>query len=423
MIERLTDAWRERLAGLPLRTRIAWQWDLATGVFAGIYQGAVWTFVLRIARADLHATGAQMAWITAAPAVGYIFATVWARQMEGRAKLPFVYWTWLFARGAFLLAPLIQTREQFVLLVCLTPLVFSISTPAYTATMKDIYPDRLRGRLMSFVRMVMNATMLLTALIMGRLLDSGLDFRAAFCFGGLFGALSAFTFSRIPLKAPAPSDEPRATTRAFVGDTLDILRRNPGYRWFTASVFFSGFGNIIATTLYPIYQVDRFHVSNTDVANMQNIASILTVAGFFFWGGYLDRRGPLSTAVVAISINLAVPILYAVAWDVRVLYLASALYGLSMAGVDLAYINTTLLFAEPGKAAQYQALHSSFFGIRGTIGPPLAIPLMSAISARWSFVASFGIMLLGVGLQLVSMRDYRRQLAEERRIATLAVKP
>ncbi len=403
---------RERLAGLPPITRAAWQWDILTGAFAGLYQGCVWTFVMRIARADMHASGGQIAWITAAPALGYIFATVWARQMEGRSKLPFVYWTWLCARGMFLLAPLIHTRSQYVALVCVTPIIFSISTPAYTAVMKDIYPDRHRGRLMSTVRIVMNLLTLMTALTVGRLLDSGLDYHIAFCVGGFFGALTALTFSRIPLPPTDPPVEPRVTTRAFLWDTIDILRRNSGYRWFSASVFVSGFGNIVASTLYPIYQVDRFHVSNTEVANLQNIASIVTIASFFFWGHFLDHKGPLATVLVAIGINLLTPLIYAFAADVHWLYLASAATGLAVSGVDLAYINTTLMFAEPGKAAQYQALHSSFFGVRGSIAPHFAIPWMLAYGARATFLISLSIMLVGVGLQLISMRDFRRQAAE-----------
>src|SRR5262249_22965025 len=106
VLSNIRATWLETLAGLPEHTRIAWRWDLLTGAFAGMYQGCIWTFVLRIARADMHATGSQMGWITASPALGYIFATLWARQMEGKSKLPFVYWTWLAARGMFLLTPL-----------------------------------------------------------------------------------------------------------------------------------------------------------------------------------------------------------------------------------------------------------------------------------------------------------------------------
>ncbi|MEP6755915.1 MAG: MFS transporter, partial [Chthonomonadales bacterium] len=196
---------------------------------------------------------------------------------------------------------------------------------------------------------------------------------------------------------------------AFIRDTVDILRRNPGYRWFTASVFVSGFGNLMATTLYPIYQVDHFHITNTQVANMQNIQSLATIVGYLFWGGFLDKKGPLVTVLVAIGINLAVPLLYAESISITSLYAASLAMGICLAGVDLAYLNTTLLFAEEGKASQYQALHSSFFGIRGSIAPQCAVPMMGLVGARNAFRISFCVIVAGVWLQVISMRDYRRQ--------------
>src|SRR6266568_4255794 len=64
-----------------------WGWDVLAGICAGIYQGCIWTFALQLARGKMHATGFQMGVASAAPAVGYLFAILWARQMEGRSKL------------------------------------------------------------------------------------------------------------------------------------------------------------------------------------------------------------------------------------------------------------------------------------------------------------------------------------------------
>src|SRR5437879_1060890 len=86
---------------------VNWRWDVVAGICSGLYQGCVWAFALQLARGKMHATGFQMGLATAAPAIGYLFATLWARQMEGRSKLPFVTLTWLVSRGLFLLTPLL----------------------------------------------------------------------------------------------------------------------------------------------------------------------------------------------------------------------------------------------------------------------------------------------------------------------------
>jgi MFS family permease len=403
-----------------------WRWDVAAGISSGIYQGAVWTFALQLARGQLHATKLQMALATAAPAIGYLFATLWARQMEGRSKLPFVTLTWLISRGLFLLTPLLVrgafSREMFVLLICTAPILFSVSTPAYTAIMKDIYPDEHRGRLMSYVRVGMAASMLITARIMGHWQEHrGLDFRLMFAIGGVFGVGTAIAFSRLRLPPLLHTNTPPPIAE-FLQDTFRILIRNRGYRWFTTSVFIAGFGNLVANTYYPIYQVDHFHITPTQIATLQNIAGGLSLLFLFFWGWYMDRFGSLAAVLLACAIICLTPLLYAFGTSVMWLYVASAAGGVASAGIDLGYLNTTLMFAEPGRAAQYQAVHSTFFGLRGTIAPLLAIPLLDAVSHgagrhdwRAAFLVCLGIMCLGALCQLLSLRSYRTQQITSRR--------
>jgi MFS family permease len=392
-----------------------WKWDLAAGISSGIYQACVWTFALQLARGQLHATGMQMGLATAAPAIGYLFAIIWARQMEGRSKLPFVTVTWVLSRGLFLLTPLLirgpYRADFFIGLIVLTPILFSVSTPAYTAIMKDIYPDKHRGRMMAYVRVGAAGAMLLTARIMGNLQEHhGLDFRWMFFIGGIFGVGTAYAFSRLRLP-PVTGNAMPPPLGWFLRDTFSILRTNKGYRWFTASVFITGFGNLIATTYYPIYQVDHFHITPTQISNMQNIGGMASIFALFFWGWYMDRYGSLATVLVAVFVNCLTPVLYAFGTSMAYLYVAATVMTMTSAGIDLGYLNTTLTFAEPGRAAQYQAVHSSFFGLRGTIAPLLAIPLLSAVGHSWlnAFLICLGIMIFGVLFQFFSLQSYRRE--------------
>ena len=390
-----------------------WGWDMKAGLCAGVYQGCIWTFALQLARGKLHATGYEMGAATAAPAVGYLFATLWARQMEGRSKLPFVTLTWLVSRGLFLLTPLLvrgpHSREMLVSLLCLTPILFSVSTPAYTAIMKEIYPDENRGRLMSYVRIGMSASMLLTARVMGTWQEHyGLDFRWMFAIGGAFGVGTAWAFSRLKLPPVTRAELP--PLRVFLRDTFSIISTNRGYRWFTVSVFISGFGNLCAATYYPLYQVDRFHITPVQIANSQNVGGLLALFSLLFWGWFMDRCGSLGTVLLAVSINCLTPICYIVGPTIAWIYMASAATGIAQYGIDLGYLNTTLMFAQPGRAAQYQAVHSSFFGLRGTIAPILAIPLLHSLHHNWpvAFAICLAVMLAGVVFQVFSLVTYRR---------------
>ncbi len=412
--------WLRRVIGFDIPDIVWYNWrcDVIAGLCAGAYQGCIWTFALQLARGKLHATGFQIGLVTAAQAIGYIFALIWARQMEGRSKLPFVTITWTIARGSFLLTPLLvqgqMSRGMFVAILCSAPIIFSISTPAYTSIMKDIYPDHLRGRLMSYVRIGMYGTMLISARLMGILQEHyNLDFRVMCAIGGVFGVGTAAAFSRLKLPENHAEVIP-PPIKQFMRETFLIVVHNPGYRWFTVSVFVSGFGNLVANTLYPIYQVDHFKITPTQMATMQNISGILAMISLFFWGHVLDRYGSLAAVFIAASALCLQPLCYAFGPSIGWLYVGAAVAGAVGTGIDLGYLNTTLMYAEPGRAAQYQALHSTFFGLRGTIAPLLAAPMLIALNHNFpvAFCLSMGIMVLGAVFQAMSFRyNYQRGIA------------
>lgn len=398
---------------VPRPARHSFRWDTLAGACTGAYMGMTFPFFTRIARGELHASETLIGLMAAAPFIGNLLAPLWARQMEGRAKLPFVLGSWVPARFLLFLMPLATFPALFVTLVGGLQFVGTISTPAYTTLMRDIYPDRTRGRLLGYVRVAAQAMMFLATLLAGRLLDHTISYRYLFPVAGALGLIAAYAFSHVralPEAAPGPPEaaQERLSTLAFVRDTLAILRDNVGYRWFAASVFTYGFGNLMVVPLYALYQVDVLGISNTQIANLANFASLASIAGMFFWGRFLDRRGAPVSVLLSIVLIAAIPLVYLFAHSVSGLFVASALAGFGFAGIELSYLQSILTYAEPGRAAQYQSLHSLLLGIRGVAAPLVSIPLMKAFGYSDVFALALGIMLVGAVLQWMALRADRQ---------------
>ncbi len=392
-----------------------WRRDITAGCCTGVYQGCVWAFALQLARGTLHATSYQMGLAVASQALGYLFVIVWAHQMEGRRKLPFVTITWLFTRGCFMLTPLLvrgaYAREWYLFLICYAPIFFSISNPAYTALMKMIYPAEVRARLMSVVRIGVAAATFATAHFMGLLQEQyHVDYRWIFCVGGIFGVCTAIAFSRLELQEEKEEEKPRF--QHFLQDAGRILRCNTAYRLFCIGVFLAGMGNLCANTYYPLYQVDRFHILPEQIAVVVMASSAAALFGYPFWGWFTDRFGPLTTTFVSVGLNSMVPLCYAFGPTISWLMLAGFLSGAAQSGVDLGYLNSVLLFAESDSASQYQAIHSTLFGIRGTLAPLLAIPLLHLLHFHWltAFCICFGVIVLGASVQTLAVTAHRNQI-------------
>ena len=368
---------------------------------AGVFLGMTMPFLTRIARAELHATDFALGVMNAAPFVGNLLAPVWARQMEGKAKMPFCQVSWITGRSLLLLMPLVATAWGFVGVISLLLFIGTISSPAYTSLMKDIYPDRARGKLMSYVRITVQATTFLSTLITGRLMDRGMGFGPLFAVAGVAGILAALFFAQVrPLASNAPTTpEPPQSLLHFFRDTLSILKDNESYRWFALSVMLYGFGNLMAWPLYQLYQVEQLHIRPTQIANLTNVTSLCAMLGSLYWGRFLDRHGAAQTVFRAILLISSISVVYFFAHSVSLLYIASFLAGFGMAGIELSYTASILDYAEHGRAARYQALHSLLLGIRGVCAPLVALPLLRQVGYQGLFAVTFLLMLIGAWLQ------------------------
>lgn len=201
----------------------------------------------------------------------------------------------------------------------------------------------------------------------------------------------------------------RLSALGFWLQTMAILKHNHGFLWFAASVMTYGFGNLVAFTIYPLYQVDRLNVTNVQVATLTNTCSICSIIAFAYWGHFMDRHGALWTALVNILLQCLMPIVYFFSGAWWHLVPAAVVQGIAGAGIELAYLNVILTLAEEGKEAQYQALHSMLLGIRGTLAPFVAVPLLGMVGFHASFLICLSLMLLGAYMQAVSLRAYRRR--------------
>ncbi len=397
---------------VPAEARDAYRKDAIGGMLVGFYTGAIFPFIGFIARDKLHASVGLISLMTAAPFVGHMFALFYANAMEGRRKLPFVVWSTGIARFLFLLMLFARTPLRFALVVSGIQLIATVASPAYAAVMKEIYPDAHRGRIMAYIRIGVAMMTFFSTLIVGPLLGK-IGFQYIFPIAGLIGVGSSIAFGTVKTAPVDPNhpDNRKTPTWEFIRTTLCILRDDRNYRWFTASVFIFGFGNLIVAPLYPVYQVDQLHITSTQVAILANTATVIWMLSYFYWGKFVDARSPLKAVAINVLLVTFVPLFYFLSDNVWMLLPASIITGLTMGGVELSYFNSILHLADEGRESQYQALHSFLLGIRGTTAPFVGALIVSQFHAhdlpiRYVFLISMAIMAVGFVTQVIGVRDH-----------------
>lgn len=395
---------------VPHDARDAYRRDAVASILGGIYTGAIFPFIGFIARDRLGASVGLIGLMTAAPFLGHMFALFYANAMEGRRKMPFVVWSRAVARALFIFALFVSTPLAFAVMVAAVQIIATVALPAYVSVLREIYPDDHRGRIMGYIRVGLAFTTFLATLLVGPLLTV-VSFRYVFPIAGMVGVASALTFGTIRT-SPVNRDYARSHQKPmlrFLWSTLRILRDDLNYRWFAISVFTFGFGNLMVMPLYPVYQVDRLHITAAQVAVLASTSTLIWMFSYLYWGKYVDRRSPLKAVAVNVLMVSLVPFTYFLATDVWMLLPAAIISGITMGGIELSYFNSILYLSDAGRESQYQALHSFLLGIRGTIAPFVGAALVVSFKAggmdvRYVFLIAMGLMLLGCGMQLAAVR-------------------
>jgi MFS family permease len=303
-------------------------------------------------------------------------------------RLVLIYW--LIGRAAFLPIALVTGYPAILGLVAIFWLCDGLSVPVYFAILQSVYPVGERGRVMALVRLGLALPMLILTPLVGLALDQ-VGYRVVFPLCGLIGILGALVFYRMRVNEAALHFR---QSRQFRG-LWNILARDRRFAIYLVSLTLFGLSSLIPSALLPLVQVDRLHLSYTELGWLTLATSITRLISYVVWGRTIDRLGGARCVqlVSLINILVIVPYIWATgAWTLLPSFIAA---GIVYAGVDLGFINALMQLADPNRVSEYTALQATTIGLRGIIGPFLGVALLRlGLGSTAIFVLSAGMALL-----------------------------
>jgi MFS family permease len=273
----------------PMRSDVrynVWVETIAALLF-GIFWAVVVGFMPVVLR-KMGATESHLAIYVVFMSLGLLFTPVTAFIFQRYNIIKVSTWIWVFGRSMFLLTPLVATNVN-LFMVCLG--IFwiceTVPSPGYVRLLEQLYPDELRGRIMSFVRIGMTLMILLMTPVAGWLLDQ-VSFVYILPAMSIIGWLASAVFARLRTVTPAPTDDqaintPR-TSRLPLRQIMGEIGRNRPFMVFLALNVLFGCGTLIGSPLYAVVQVNRLEMNYTEVGYLNLVQSITWLLGFFFWG-------------------------------------------------------------------------------------------------------------------------------------------
>ncbi|WP_227013862.1 MFS transporter [Paenibacillus psychroresistens] len=362
-----------------LMSKTVWnnfRWEFAAAIFISVISVVLGQFFIPLALRH-GASSLDVGILTAAPAIGLLLAPFWASMIEkGNAKL-YMFYPNLIGRMLIIL-PLIYPKPWVYVATSLVfHLLMGIQAPAYASIMTRIYPAELRGRIMGNVRVAMGALMIPLAYVIGRWIDSS-GGGGPLILAAVTGVISIVLFTMVK-EVAIDNHKVLPTKRATLFDQLKLIKENRKLALFFVATTFAGFGNLLASPLYQIIQVQKLELTNIQIGYARMVYFFCLLAAYLIMGWVIDRYSPKRAMFFGIAAYAIPPILYGLFGNYAAVIVAGGFQGIGDAIWDIGCMAYVFKLA-PGREAVVFGLHLLLFGIRGTIAPLLSTSLIHSVS-------------------------------------------
>ena|GEM_PF-261651 len=385
-----TIGWRIELAlvgSLPPAIRNNMLIELWAALAFGAFFAATTPFLPVILR-RAGATPTMLAIYTSQQFLGSVLTAFSIVLMRRRRTMNIITFSWLLSRSLFMLFAFLVHPVWMIALGSLFWLLEAFPNPGYTRILQKIYPDTVRGKVMSLVRVGRLSMVILITPLAGWALDHW-GYRILFPLGSVLGIVSVLLFTRLEVnEGPLPVRQTKTLSELW-----KILREDRRFAEYLRSFAFYGTGTLMSWTVYPLVQVDRLHLNYSDLGLLGLAQSIFWLLGYLIWGRVVDRRGGLYVLRMNCAIAMLVPFSYIWATSPWMLLPAFMTQGIINAGWDMGLINAGIQLADPERVTEYAAVQGTVVGVRGMLVPLLSVGLLQlGVPMTGIFILSIGLM-------------------------------
>lgn len=374
-----------------MNTRRTFYYDMRSAMLFGIFGGLFFPFMAIVGR-KIGATDVEIAITVAAPYVANTFALLWTEDVFGVGRVWYVVWPNAAGRALLTAMFFVASPLWYVALIFAYMLVTAPAFPSYASIMATNYPGSVRGRLMAVVRAAIALLWIAASAIGGWYLEKGTgNYRYLFPLAALFGVLSALQFSRIKVRREKRQRENFGSVSELVAPLFDAR-----FRRFILVYSLFEFSFLLANPVYPLVLVDEVGISNWATGVYGSIFSGAWLAGFFFWGRFMDKHNLRRTLVAVFLVSCLMPLIYLISRSVFVLGFAQAGAGILFSAVELiGYVAITRM-AGVRDVPRYMAAHVAIGGLRGAIAPFMGTKLYSSAGGGAVFGVSLALGVISV---------------------------
>jgi MFS family permease len=393
---------------------------LASALFNGVVMSLNQTQDI-IARKALHAQVWQLTVMTMIWPISNFFSIWWGRIFEkSQHKSRYFILVGIFGRLSLIYGLWLNGMNEFMLLLGLMFSFNSLLIPAQNSIYQSNIESSRRAKVYGYTMSLGMLVAVIFTFFAGRMLDRNDQyFRIILAVTAICGLIASLLLSLVKIKKHESSTEPvpfswQDALHDPIKRSLALLKTNKPFAAFERSFSIYGMGFIMVQPVLPIYLVDMLKLTYTGNFIAKGVISqipILILSPYL--GKWHDRLHPFRFicfffGLLALFPALIIASALTLKWhllSVGLVYLAFAIFGIAMAGVNIAWNMGSIFFAGKEDASMYQSVHVTMTGIRGILAPMLGLLLLKTLGIISVFAVAVGFLMLA---SYLSWRDYRR---------------
>lgn len=390
---------------------------------------------LPVLLARLGATNVQVGLLTAIPALaGFLLAVPVGHYLQGRRNA--VPW---YSRGRFInqlalaaigfalvVVPLDRVVPVILVIIGISAVIGSFANFSFYAVMDGLSGPNGRYELMSRRWGMKGAATAVSLAVIGWVLAE-VPFPHSYELVFIATAVAAavgFRYARTfrirdQVRRPATALPVLARVGLFGREILGERR----FLGFLARHAVFTFGLSMAVPLIPLYYVRVLGVSDAWIGLIGTTQALLTMAGYFLWRRPARGRGGAWVLVPSTLGVAAFPAVLALAHLELAVAVLVGVYGVCLAGIELALFDELMKSIPSDQAVRFAALDQGASNFAGMTGPITGALLAAAVGIPAALMAAGGVGLIGAGLFAAAVAARRRSGATAAPMPAPAIEP
>lgn len=340
----------------------------------------------------------------------------------------------VFSRLFLFMIPFFETPGFFVFCIAAMSYTDSLIKPAWNTVFKHNYTPEKRSQLYSYASSLYTILVLIITTILGYLLDINYElYKIFYPLAGLFDILAYINLAKmISIGNIANHHSHKFTGKITatllkdiiilpVRNMLRIFRENKPFFRFEINFFVYGLAFMIAMPAVPIFLVQTLQLDYAPISIAKGLvfysSTILFTplmgkvhgtgnptrfCGYLFLALILYPLLMLSIKYFGIQDHIISPEI--------ILYFTYFFFGAVMSGVTLSWNLSSIYYAPSMQVANYQAVHITLTGIRGSFAPFIGYLILKYVSIEAAFVVS-SVIFMFAGFMM--LREHRKFTSSE----------